>query len=321
MMTIKEIHSLGLKMATAVDPRGPKAVQKYLAGIKKEFDALPPKEKEYFNKERLTNPYMDSAVHFDDGRKVKRVMVGIDISEPEVLLASQLEERGKDIDLIISHHPLGLSRAMLQQAMEVFVDMFEEVGMPPHVAQKIVEERCKEIERRLHPVNHYKTLDIARILKINLMDAHTFTDNLVHDFLNSYIIKNKPERLGDLMDLLMELPEYQEAKRLGMGPLMLAGNPKNKVGKFFLEMTGGTNPSHKIYEILSRAGISTLVEMHIPEESFAKVNEQGMNIIMAGHMSSDSLGMNLYLDELEKKGIEIIPCGGLIRVSRNNKRK
>ena len=31
----------------------------------------------------------------------------------------------------------------------------------------------------------------------------------------------------------------------------------------------------------------------------------------------DSLGMNLYLDELEKKGAEVIPCSGLIRVSRD----
>jgi hypothetical protein len=29
--------------------------------------------------------------------------------------------------------------------------------------------------------------------------------------------------------------------------------------------------------------------------------------------------MNLFLDELEKRGIEIIPCSGLIRVSRVKK--
>jgi len=38
--------------------------------------------------------------------------------------------------------------------------------------------------------------------------------------------------------------------------------------------------------------------------------------VIAGHISSDSLGVNLLLDELEKKGIEIIPCSGLIRISR-----
>ena len=44
-----------------------------------------------------------------------------------------------------------------------------------------------------------------------------------------------------------------------------------------------------------------------------------INVIIAGHISSDSLGTNLFLDELEKKGIEIIPCSGLIRVSRARK--
>jgi len=33
-------------------------------------------------------------------------------------------------------------------------------------------------------------------------------------------------------------------------------------------------------------------------------------------MSSDSIGMNLLLDDLEKQGIEIVPCSGFIRVSR-----
>jgi hypothetical protein len=37
---------------------------------------------------------------------------------------------------------------------------------------------------------------------------------------------------------------------------------------------------------------------------------------VAGHISSDSLGMNIFLDELEKRGIEIIPLGGLTRFSR-----
>jgi len=30
--------------------------------------------------------------------------------------------------------------------------------------------------------------------------------------------------------------------------------------------------------------------------------------------------MNLFLDKLERKGMEIVPFGGLIRVSRNKKK-
>jgi putative NIF3 family GTP cyclohydrolase 1 type 2 len=92
-------------------------------------------------------------------------------------------------------------------------------------------------------------------------------------------------------------------------------------GKYVVEMTGGTNPSSKVYPEFSKAGFSTMIEMHMKEDAIQKANEANMNVIITGHMASDSLGMNLFLDELEMKGIEIIPCGGLIRVSRISKKK
>jgi hypothetical protein len=59
--------------------------------------------------------------------------------------------------------------------------------------------------------------------------------------------------------------------------------------------------------------------MHMKEESKKEAETANINVVVAGHMSSDSLGMNLFLDELEKRGIEIVPCSGLIRVSRLEK--
>ena len=46
------------------------------------------------------------------------------------------------------------------------------------------------------------------------------------------------------------------------------------------------------------------------------LNKLHINVIDAGHMAADSIGANLYLDELEKKGIVVIPCSGLIRIKR-----
>jgi polysaccharide deacetylase 2 family uncharacterized protein YibQ len=43
---------------------------------------------------------------------------------------------------------------------------------------------------------------------------------------------------------------------------------------------------------------------------------EGGHVVIAGHISSDSLGMNLMLDEFEKRGVEVVPVGGLIRVKR-----
>jgi hypothetical protein len=67
---------------------------------------------------------------------------------------------------------------------------------------------------------------------------------------------------------------------------------------------------------MAQAGIGTIIGMHMQEESKKEAEAANINVVIAGHMSSDSLGMNLFLDELEKIGIEIIPCSGLIRVSR-----
>lgn len=320
MLTVKQIFDLGLKMGIAADPRGPKGVREYLAQTKKEYENLKPKDKLYFDKERLVNPYSDSRIHVDDGKtQVKRIMTGIDIGGDEILLASQLGERGKKIDLVLAHHPLGLSYAGLHDVMDMVVEIFVKAGVPVHAAEKIMEERIQEVGRSIHPVNHYRVVDLAKLLKVNFINTHTFADNLVTKFLTDYLTKKKPRVLEDVLDALLEIPEYQEGKKQGTGPMIFAGNPKHRVGKYLVEMTGGTEPSSKVYKELSNYGVSTIIGMHMKDESRKLANESNMNVVIAGHIASDSLGMNLYLDELEKKGIEIIPCGGLIRVSRVKK--
>ena len=68
---------------------------------------------------------------------------------------------------------------------------------------------------------------------------------------------------------------------------------------------------------MAHAGIGTTIGMHVSEEHRKEAEAAHINVVIAGHMSSDSIGVNLFLDELEKKGIEIVPCSGLIRVKRS----
>jgi len=320
MLTVEQIFALGLKMGIKTDPRGEKGVADYLASIKKDYENMKPDEKKYFNKDLLNNPYPDSHIHSLSGKNtVKRVMAGIDIDTSEILVASQLGERGQTIDLIIAHHPIGIGLSSLHVVMDMQVDMFIKAGVPVHIAEKIMEERIKEVGRGLHPVNYTRVVDVAKLLKVNLMNTHTITDNLVTDFLNKFLAKRQPKLVGDLLEALLEIPEYQEAKRGGSGPSLFTGNPKHRVGKYLVEMTGGTSPSDKIYKELSQFGISTIIGMHMRDTHRDKAGENHMNVLIAGHMASDSLGMNLFLDELEKKGIQVVPCSGLTRVSRVKK--
>lgn len=322
MLTIQQIFNLGLKMAIASDPRGEKGVKKYLARNKDAYNKMNAEDQQYFDQEYLTNPYPDSRIHVGEGKNpVKRVLAGIDIGASEILLASQLGERGKKIDLVLAHHPIGKSLADLHSMMDMTVEVYENYGVPVHKAEKIMEDRIKEVGRSVHPSNHYRIVDMARLLNINFMNTHSITDNLVDDFVGAHILKKEPETIGELVKVLTEIPEYNEGRRRGFGPKIFAGSPKHRVGKFIMEMTGGTNPSNEVYQELSRAGISTIVGMHMKEDATKKANEHYMNVVIAGHISSDSLGMNLFLDQLEQNGIEVIPCGGLIRVNRNKSLK
>jgi putative NIF3 family GTP cyclohydrolase 1 type 2 len=321
MMTVKQVYELGLKLGIDADPRGKKGVQQYLENTKKQYEDLPAKEKKYFDKNKLTNPYADSHVHVDDTKtQVKRVMAGIDISGSEILLASQLDERKKPIDLVIAHHPVGKAFADLHNVMDMQIEMYEQAGVPVHVAEKLMESRMEEVGRGVHPINHYRVVHMAELLGVNLINTHTFTDNLVADFLTKLFKKKKPNTLGDIVDILMEIPEYQEAKRQGAGPNIAVGKPSSKIGKYIFEMTGGTESGDKIYNELSNHGLSTVISMHMREPSHKAAGESNMNVVIAGHISSDSLGMNLFMDELEKKGIDVLTCGGLIRVNRNKKK-
>jgi ELP3 family radical SAM enzyme/protein acetyltransferase len=127
----------------------------------------------------------------------------------------------------------------------------------------------------------------------------------------------KPEYLEDIIRILESIPEYREAIKIGAGPCLFVGSPENRCGKIALtEITGGTEGSEKMYEKMAQAGIGTVIGMHMSERNKQEAETNNISVVIAGHISSDSLGMNLFLDELEKRGIEVIPCSGLIRIKR-----
>lgn len=314
-MKVKEVYNLGIQKGIDADFRGREGIKNLLERRKKGYGKLPQEEKERFDKEVLTNPFLDSRIlNLVEDKEVKRVLVGIDIDPAEILLAKEIG----GIDLVVSHHPLGKALANLHEVMELQCDVLNQYGVPINVAEGLMEERISEVARGVNKLNHQRTVDAAHLLKFNLMCLHTACDNLAARFLKEKIEKrNNLERLEDLIEFLEQIPEYKEAIKFGSGPKIFVGKKEKRCGKIALtEITGGTEGSAKLYEKMSIAGIGTIIGMHISEEHKKEAESANLNVVIAGHMSSDSLGVNLFLDELEKKGIEIIPCSGLIRVSR-----
>lgn len=314
-MKINDIYNLAVKMGIDADFRGNDEIEQLLKRRKDKYEKLTDKEREEFDLESLKNPYSDSRIlNVADDKEIKKILVGIDIGPAEVILAKEIG----GVDLIVSHHPLGKGLANLHEVMELQCDVLNQYGVPINVAESLMRERIDEVARGVNAVNHQRTVDTAKILGFNLMCCHTPTDNLAANFLKNKIEKdNNLIRLEDLLNLLKEIPEYKEAIKIGAGPRIFVGDPERRCGKIALsEITGGTEGSPKLYAKMAIAGIGTTVGMHVSEEHKKEAEAAHLNVVIAGHMSSDSLGMNLFLDELEKQGVEIIPCSGLIRVSR-----
>lgn len=316
-MNISEIYQLAIKLAKENDPRGLENVEKGLTRVRKEFEELKEDKRGEFDQDRLTNPYSDTRVLYGAGdREVKRVLVGVDVEVGEVLLADRLREKGQGVDLIIAHHPEGKALAALHQVMHMQEEILYKFGVPINVAEGIMASRISEVQRGIMPLNHNKAVDAARILDIPLMCVHTPADNLVTTYLQKLFDEKQPETLDDVVKLLKEIPEYAEAVKVNAGPAVFAGNGKRKAGKIFVDMTGGTGGSEDAYAKLSQAGVGTLVGMHIGEKHRKEAEKNHVNVVIAGHIASDSLGMNLFLDHLARQGVEIIPCSGLTRVQR-----
>ena len=272
-------------------------------------------------KKALIKSFEDSAIlNGDHETEIKKILVGIDIEVGELLLAEKIREN-EGLDLVISHHPEGKAYAALHEVMRLQVDILVKAGLSRSVAVELLEERMREVQRRLMSNNHMRPVDAARLLNLPFMCIHTPADNHAAAFLQGLFVKEKPRKVQDIVDILMGLEEYKIAvKALNNGPKIILGNPSRYVGKILMEMTGGTEGSKDVYDKLYKTGVRTLVSMHLSEEHFKKVKDANLNVVIAGHISSDTLGLNLLLDRIEKQArqtFQILDCSGFNRIRRN----
>ncbi|NOY63923.1 MAG: NGG1p interacting factor NIF3 [Nitrospirae bacterium] len=317
-MTVRQLYERAVSAGMENDPRGKELVEKEIEATKKAYDELKEKDREYFDKESLTNPYSDTRILNGSGdEEVNALIAGIDIEVGEVVLADHLRSRGRRVDLLVSHHPEGMAFANLYEVMKIQADILGRFGVPINIAESLMEKRISEVERRLMPINHNRAVDAARLLNIPFVCFHTPADNMVASYLQRLFDEKKPYKLSDVIDLLLEIPEYRDAKRTGAGPSVLLGSEKRKAGKIFVDMTGGTEGSKEIFQSLTTSGVNTIVAMHLSEEHRKEAENNHLNVIIAGHIASDNLGLNLLFDKILDDGVEVMECSGYKRYTHN----
>ncbi|WP_297247667.1 hypothetical protein [uncultured Brachyspira sp.] len=319
-LKINDFYMAAIDCAIDVDPRGRETVEKELNNIKKSYDKLDDKKKEYFDKDTLFNPYSDTRIlNIAEDKDVKKILCGIDMQTSELLLADRLNEKNYNIDLVITHHPNGYGFVNFYDVISMQSDKNALHNVAINVSEGLTNKRLNEVSRSVYSSNHYRDVDAAKLLKLNYMCMHTVADNFVESFLTENIKKENPYTLSDIIDFLYTIDEYKISAKRFNPPKIFNGSNKSKVGKFIVDMTGGASFDVGMIEALSKAGVSTIVMMNISDRLLDECKKYYMNIVCAGHISSDSLGINLLfkaIKEKSKEDFEIIPASGYIFVEK-----
>jgi hypothetical protein len=82
-------------------------------------------------------------------------------------------------------------------------------------------------------------------------------------------------------------------------------------------MAAGSNGGAPVFRTYYQHGINTIIAMHIDREDLRQLeaeDREGVNLIVTGHMPSDSIGINRIIDALEERGLEVVASSGLIKL-------
>ena len=319
-MKLKKLFQRAVEIGIDADPRGKKNLDKMFKKAKERHAKLEGQEKEWFDEERLWNPYSDSRVINGTGEEdVQRLMVCIDGEIQEMLLADRLRQKGERIDAVMIHHPEGRALADLDKVLPVQVDVYAQAGVSVNHAEGLLRPRMDRIWRAIHADNLFRTERAAELLDLPAFCCHTITDNLVWRMMEKQICKQPFDTLKDIVNATHKIEEYEWYAKKGNPTIIVNGSENGRPGRIVAtEFTGGTNGPEDFIEKQSHVGVGTILSMHFTEKEVEEGKKHHLNLIQCSHMASDAIGINLLLDQLskEEKKLSTLQVSGFIRVKR-----
>ncbi len=256
----------------------------------------------------------DSAI-YHPGKEIGRVLIGIDIDGPEVILAHNL-----GYDLAISHHPMGDEAVLdFHHVLERHVEQMVAAGVPERLAKNVISDTIRS-RRILDSIRNYdRASSIARLLDMPYMNIHTPLDEIGRRRMSEAVSQlDKQDTVNDLIILFQDhFAEFRNAKTKIE---VMVGRQENHLGRTVISHAAGTNGGYPVAKAYFDHGVDTVVYIHCrPDSDLKRLQReyQGTmkNLIVTGHIASDSLGINPFINRLEECGLEVTPISGIISPS------
>ena len=252
----------------------------------------------------------DSTI-YHPGENIKRALIGIDMESPELLLGDKL-----GFDAVIAHHPVGNSaRLNFAEVLWAHLEQMTQHGVPQAVARPLVEQKVQMAQMMTHAANYDHAPSVARLLDLPYLNVHLPLDELGRRKMVETVESLAPgAAVADLVTAFeRDMPEFVRASTEIQ---VRVGSLENALGKVAISHAAGTNGGYAIAKAYFEHGVDTVLYIHCSPQDSLKLREEfqdrGKNLIISGHIASDAVGINLYADELEKRGLEITRISGVI---------
>ncbi|HDL84880.1 MAG TPA: hypothetical protein ENH11_00845 [Candidatus Acetothermia bacterium] len=255
----------------------------------------------------------DTAIYLP-GKTVERVLFGIDIGSTELILARNL-----GYDLAISHHPMGGEAIVnFHLVLERHVQQMATARVPIDVARNAIGNLVYE-RRILNSMRNYDHApSIARLIHMPYMNIHTPLDEIGRKRMADAASQlSEQDTVHDLITLFQSgFGEFQHAKTTIEA---MVGSPDNRLGRVAISHGAGTNGGYPIAKAYFDHGVDTLVYIHCrPNDAqhlAQEYQEKEKTLIVTGHIASDSLGINPFIEKLRARGLQVTPISGIISPS------
>lgn len=244
----------------------------------------------------------DSGIHVH-GSDIRKVLISIDITVSELILAKNL-----GCDCVVAHHPLGEAIINFHRVLTRHKSLMVQNGVPETIAEEAVSRLIQRIEVRNHAANYSQVVEAARQMKMPLLNIHLPLDEVGRRKMDEVTPKNRNIKVKDIITSLKRIPEFQRART---EIKLRLGDHESEAYPYAIVHGAGTNGGYPVAKAYFENGVSTIAYIHIDPEELRRLREEKIkgNLIVTGHIASDSIGINVLIESLRKQGLEVLPLG------------
>jgi len=249
----------------------------------------------------------DSTVYVP-GDDVETALVGIDLESPEIQLANR-----EGFDLALAHHPAGDdARLDFVDVLDKQVEFMTNHGVPEDEAEEAASGIREGADYGAHAANYRHNPSIAEHLDQPYMNVHLAPDELGRRaFVDVVDELDESDTVADLKEAFNDaFPEIRNAKT---DIETRVGTDENEVGEVAVHHAAGTNGGADVARAYFENGVDTVIYIHVSASDAAELRDEfddEKNLVITGHIASDAIGLNEYIEALEDAGVDCTTISG-----------